>query len=153
LPDRCRADIVRVPSGEYVRAADLTSPIYPREQLPISQLAVSPDGKGFAAVGDRITRYDLEEFVPRWIVEERCPAAEFSHDSQRLIAVHADALRAYDANTGHSEARETPIGKRSGPVDWLTTVAVDPVGKWVYAGAVSGKVYVFAADTLKPRAS
>jgi WD40 repeat protein len=70
----------------------------------------------------------------------------FSHDGKRLITASHNALRAYDANTGKPSG--LGLKQHGTPANWISALAVDPTGKWVFVGGAQGMVSVADARTL-----
>jgi hypothetical protein len=143
-PSGGRAAVVRVSSGELIGP--------PLGLGGLHTAAVSPDGKRLAVLGHYVWVYDLDTKGVRCRLENTARFASFTHDGTRVITVDSvdhDALRAFDAGTGK------PCGPRvryatSG--DWVSALAVDPVGEWVFVGGARGTVAVADARTLERRA-
>jgi DNA-binding beta-propeller fold protein YncE len=140
----CRAAVVRVPSGAPGAA--------PLELGGLHPIAVSPDGKRLLAwSGASLSVYDRDTgeigcelhwaYAYQW--------AAFAHDGTRLIAANDNTLRAFDADTGKPCS---PGARHATPGNWISALAVDPTGKWVFVGGPQGTVSVADARTLERRA-
>lgn len=135
--------IVRVPSGEVVSAHALP-PGY------CGRFAVSPDGTRLASVlGNGTAAFDLGTGARLYRITGNFAHVAFSHNGARLIAASRDAVWADDANTGRPPDRIDLGAKRHGtPINWISALAVDPAGKWVFVGGSAGTVAVADAQTL-----
>jgi hypothetical protein len=138
-----RTAVVRVPSGE--RAA--TPPL---RLNGMQTVAVAPDGKHLAAVaGGEVSVFDVGTGALCCQLVGDPSAVAFAHDGTRVIVAGFDRLRAFDANTGKPSG---PWARHSSPGNWITALAVDPAGKWVFVGGGQGTVSVADARTLERRA-
>lgn len=138
-----RGEVVRVPSGESVTALAL-SPGYS------GRFAVSHDGRRIATAGQTAAVFDFDTTRAACELPGYLPHVAFSPDGARLVCASTDALRAYDPSTGNAIGHWV---KRIGaPGNWITALAVDPHGAWVFVGGSLGTVTVANARTLERRA-
>jgi hypothetical protein len=148
--DVTRAEVVRVPSGQVVRGADLPLGYF-------GPLAVSRDGTRFAAPGGTVGVFDLPTMRPVRAVRGIQSAAALSPDGTRLFAAYIATVKAYDAASGKHLAEGWLAGSKRGGsylagYDHVTALAADPNGEAVFAGTGQGRVFAFHPDTLARRA-
>jgi WD40 repeat protein len=142
-----RAEVIRVPSGEVAATVPLPS-------AALGPLALSPDGSSFAYCGHEIgvCRIDTRERV--WSANWLATAAAFSHDAKRLFVVTHNTVAARDAASGRPLATASDGGRRFGSeYGYLTALAADPGGAFVYASTFNGTLCAFDANTLVLRAT
>ena len=133
------ATVVRVPSGEPVS----------RIALPTGgRFAVSPDGTRFATTYGHPIRVFDSTGRTLWETPGSTAVAGFSHDGTRVFVEVYSALTACDAATGKALA----TGRRHTASEYLTSLAVDPAGEWVYTGGSDGRVSAANAQTLERKA-
>ncbi len=135
------ATVVRVPSGEPVSSAGLPAGYYGR-------FALSPDCTQVAACAMAPVVVDLESKLVRTRLPHPTPVVAFSHDGKRVYIQDAGRVVACDAVTG---ARVVGPNKDPSAIPtYSRTLAVDPAGKFVYAGSnYNGDLFVTRADTLR----
>lgn len=150
LPNRCRADIVRVPSGDPVRGIDLAVSADHMMSPPFQWVALSADGKNLAAVGERITLHTWDAPAPRWSNTEAHAPVTFSSDGSYLVTARLGVLKAFDVATGRPRGGFGAVGKRFAPTGHIATaLVIDPGGKWLFVGGWDGTVHVADVRTLE----
>lgn len=136
------------PTAVWQMAADLTEPPVkilgrPRASPKVSRLAVSPDGKRFAAVGrSRATVWTAEGTALASRDHSKSPQngpAAFRPDSTVLAVAHGTVVDLWDYETG---AERTLAGHKR-PV-WA--VGFGPDGRTVYTVASDGMVVAWDAE-------
>jgi WD40 repeat protein len=145
-----RLDVVRVSTGATVRSLALT----PGSFAP----AVSPDDRFVAIRGwsDRVLVFDLGTLER--VAEVPYPAATlaFSADGRRLFAHFTEKIVAFDTRTWKpaGEGRHTHTRTRRGTTGTfsLGNLVASPDGAHLFVTS-GGRLTVFDADTLKPRAA
>lgn len=138
------AEVRGLSSGETVRTFDLPNNMGGR-------LALSPDGTRFAYGGSEpmivsVAGAGAPVPLPGWTF-----ALAFAPDGARVFAQSRVRLVAYAATTGKEVSRSAQWIDNT--VGHLAALVADPGGEFVYAGAHDGRLYVFAADTLRLRAA
>jgi DNA-binding beta-propeller fold protein YncE len=142
-----RAEVVRVPSGEAVSTVVLP------HSMP-APLAVSPDGSAFAYSGDSIGVVRIGTREPVWNVNWHAKAVAFSQDAKRLFVVGHNTVAARDAASGRPLAAAADGGRRfGGEYGYITALAADPGGEFVYAATFGGTLLAFDANSLALRAT
>ena len=134
--------VVSVPSGEPVKTFALPPGFHGR-------FAVSPDGERVVVPGNPATVFALDAGATRCQVHGYIQHTVFTADGQRVVAAAAGDLRLYDAGTGRPTGPFGLAGRHvTSANELVTALAVDPGGKWVFAGGSRGAVIVADARTL-----
>ncbi len=130
-------------SGEQIGAFEA----FPRGELGYLTVRFAPDGQTLAtAGGDNLVRiWDRETRKERHVLRghgREVTSVAFS-PTQPIIATagHDQSVRLWDTRTG--KPMGTPL---SGPADPALSVAFSPDGRWVAAGVMNGKVFVWDVE-------
>ncbi|HEY1187936.1 MAG TPA: hypothetical protein VGE74_09775 [Gemmata sp.] len=147
LHDRGWAEVVRVPSGQPVRSVELATAARGR-------LSVTPGGTRFSCCGGGFAVYDLGTMTRTVEIRSSVRQVALSPDGQRLYCESGGQLTARDADTARPLYSVPTASQRqlSAKNDFVSALAVDHTGAFVFAGAYNGRLLVFTQDALRLRA-